>query len=150
MGINMETFWLILFVIFIVAELATAGALVSIWFCFGSLAAMAAAKADTPWLVQLVVFVVVSAALVILTKPFLRKILKFKIQPTNVDAIIGGTGVVLETISNIDEKGAVKIDGKIWTARSVADNAVIEKNSKIKVVEIRGVKLIVEMCEGGE
>ena len=39
-GISLTLVWFILFVIFVAAEIVTAGALVSIWFCFGALAAM--------------------------------------------------------------------------------------------------------------
>ena len=145
MGFNYVIFWLIMFAIFVIAELVTSGALISIWFCLSSLVAMAAAKAGTGFIVQMVVFVVFSTALLILTKPFIRKVLKFNPEPTNADAIIGGVGVVVETINNIEEKGAVKIDGKIWTARALDDNIIIKEGSKVKALEIRGVKLYVEL-----
>ena len=53
--------------------------------------------------------------------------------------------MVVETINNIEEKGAVKIDGKIWTARALDDNIIIKEGSKVKALEIRGVKLYVEL-----
>ena len=34
-GISMVTVWIVLLVIFLIAEILTVGALVSIWFCFG-------------------------------------------------------------------------------------------------------------------
>jgi len=142
--LSLTTVWLILFVIFIVAEVVTAGALVSIWFCLGSLAAMVAAKAGTPPIVQFVVFLVVSVALLILTKPFIKKVLKQKSEPTNADVIIGHVGVVVEKIDNLAEKGAVKIEGKVWTARSLKEGKTIEKDSKVKIVRIQGVKVLVE------
>ncbi|MDD3569697.1 MAG: NfeD family protein [Lachnospiraceae bacterium] len=142
--VSLTTIWLILFVVFIVAEVATAGALVSIWFCIGSLAAMIAARAGTPMLVQVVVFLVVSIALLILTKPFIKKVLKQKNEPTNADVIIGRVGVVVEDINNFEEKGAVKIDGKVWTARSLDEDKAIQKDIKVKIVKIQGVKVLVE------
>lgn len=142
--LSLTTVWLILFVIFVVAEVVTAGALVSIWFCIGALAAMVAARAGTHIMVQVVVFLVVSVALLILTKPFIKKVLKQKNEPTNADVIIGRIGVVVENINNLEEKGAVKIDGKIWTARSLEDGREIQKDSKVKIVKIQGVKVLVE------
>lgn len=146
MGFDLSstTLWLVLFVIFIVAEVATVGALVSIWFCVGSLAAMVAARAGTSLIVQVTVFLVVSFALLVLTKPFIKKVLKQKSEPTNADAIIGQIGVVVEEIDNFAEKGAVKIDGKIWTARSIDSAKGIQKDSKVKIVKIQGVKVLVE------
>lgn len=142
--VSLTTVWLVLFVIFVVAEVVTAGTLVSIWFCIGSLAAMVAARAGTPMLVQVVVFLVVSIALLILTKPFIKKVLKQKNEPTNADIIIGRVGVVVEDINNFEEKGAVKIDGKVWTARSLDEDKAIPKDSKVKIVKIQGVKVLVE------
>ena len=142
--LSLTTVWLILFVIFVVAEVVTAGALVSIWFCIGSLAAMVAARAGTSVFVQIAVFLVVSIALLVLTKPFIKKVLKQKSEPTNADVIIGRIGVVIEEIDNLEEKGAVKIDGKVWTARSVAENKSIQKDSKVRIVRIQGVKVLVE------
>ena len=146
MGVDLSftNIWLILFVVFIVAEVVTAGALVSIWFCIGSLAAMIAARAGTPIMVQIVVFLVVSVALLILTKPFIKKVLKTKNEPTNADVIIGRIGVVVEDINNLEEKGAVKIDGKLWTARSLDEDKAIQKDSKVRIVKIQGVKVLVE------
>ena len=37
---NIVFVWLVLFIVFLVAELVTAGALVSIWFCVGALVAV--------------------------------------------------------------------------------------------------------------
>jgi Membrane protein implicated in regulation of membrane protease activity len=142
--LSLTTLWLVLFVIFVVAEVATVGALVSIWFCVGSLAAMVAARAGTSLIVQVVVFLVVSIALLVLTKPFIKKVLKQKSEPTNADVIIGHVGVVVEEIDNFAEKGAVKIDGKVWTARSLDSGKGIQKDSKVRIVKIQGVKVLVE------
>lgn len=146
MGIELSftNIWLVLFVVFVVAEVVTAGALVSIWFCIGALAAMVTAKSGAPVLVQVVVFLLVSVALLILTKPFIKKVLKQKNEPTNADAIIGRVGVVVEDIDNFEEKGAVKIDGKLWTARSVENGKAIQKDSRVKIIKIQGVKVLVE------
>ena len=47
--------------------------------------------------------------------------------------------VVTEPIDNVLETGAVKINGKIWTARSMTD-AQIAIGTRVTVVEIRGVR----------
>lgn len=142
--LTLSSVWLILFVVFVVAEVVTAGALVSIWFCIGSLAAMVAARAGTSIVVQIIVFLVVSIALLILTKPFIKKVLKQKSEPTNADIIIGRIGVVVEEIDNLKEVGAIKIDGKVWTARSLVEDKAIQEGSKVKIVKIQGVKVFVE------
>ncbi len=144
LALNSTIMWFILFILFIVVELATAGALVSIWFCLGSLAALSASRVGANFLIQFVVFLVVSIAFLILTKPFVNKVLKQKKEATNYDMVIGLTGVVVEKIDNIAEKGAVKVHGKIWTARAAKSEEIIPLDSQVKILEIQGVKLLVE------
>lgn len=143
-GISLTLVWFILFVIFVVAEIVTAGALVSIWFCFGALAAMFAAMAGMSFTIQMVIFIAVSVVLLIFTKPFAKKLLNGRIEATNAPALIGKYGIVTEEINNIEAAGAVKIDGKIWTARSSDEREIIKEGAEVKILDIQGVKLIVK------
>ena len=146
-GISLTLVWFILFVIFVVAEIVTAGALVSIWFCFGALAAMFAAMAGMSFTIQMVIFIAVSVVLLIFTKPFAKKLLNGRIEATNAPALIGKYGIVTEEINNIEAAGAVKIDGKIWTARSSDESEIIKEGAEVKILDIQGVKLIVKTGE---
>ena len=92
---------------------------------------------------QWIVFIVFSALLLVLVRPLCRRFLGSRQQATNADSIIGQTAVVTEPIDNVLETGAVKINGKIWTARSTTD-AQIAIGTRVTVVEIRGVKAIVK------
>lgn len=135
-------FWLILFIIFAVLEASTFN-IVSVWFCIGSVGAMAASKAGLGFMPQATIFVLVSFALFILARPFVKKFLKNEEQPTNADRIIGMTAEVLEKVSH-REPGAVKVDGKIWTAKSLTEDAVFEKGSIVTIVKIEGVTVYVK------
>ena len=135
--------WLGLTILFGLIEAATVG-LTSIWFAAGSLAAMIAAAFGTNIWIQVIVFILASAILLIFTRPLVRKFITPKIEPTNVDALIGQTAIVLETIDNDAETGAVLIDGKVWTARAEL-GAVISQNQKVVVTRIEGVKLFVRV-----
>ena len=146
-GISLTLVWFILFVIFVAAEIVTAGALVSIWFCFGALAAMFAAMAGMSFTIQMVIFIAVSVVLLIFTKPFAKKLLNGRIEATNGPALIGKYGIVTEEINNIEAVGAVKIDGKIWTARSSDEREIIKEGAEVKILDIQGVKLIVKTGE---
>ncbi len=132
--------WLGLTILFGLIEAATVG-LTSIWFAAGALAAMIAAAFSANIWVQLIVFALVSALLLIFTRPLVRKFLTPKLEATNADALIGQTALVIEEIDNDRETGAARIDGKVWSARS-ADGSVIETDQKGIVVRIEGVKLI--------
>ena len=135
-------FWIVIFVIMLVAEAATAG-LVTIWFAGGALIAMAAAMLRLAFLWQLVIFVAVSGILLALIYPKAKKKLKdMKITPTNADRILGMDGILTEEINPLAGTGAVKVDGKIWTARSEAGDTIPE-GAIVTVQRIEGVRAIV-------
>ena len=71
-------FWLVLLVIFVVAEALTT-TLVSIWFAAGALVALIVAVLNLPIGLQAGAFIVISLLLLILTRPIARKILDPKI-----------------------------------------------------------------------
>ena len=125
-GGNMTFVWIAAIVIFGIAEAATAG-LVSIWFVL--------------WL-QIVVFLAVSIAALVATRPLAHKMLDKTIVPTNADRVLHHTAKVTETIDNENTTGAVYIDGKTWTARS-EDGDVIARGSMVTIVRMEGVKLFV-------
>ena len=140
-GNSMNILWLGAMIAFIVLELSTVS-LTCIWFALGALAALIAALCDAPMWLQLVWFFVISVLTLIATRPLVKKFINAKTQPTNADMVIGQTCVVLEPISNLSETGAVKVGGKVWTARS-SDGTVFAPGEKVVAVRIEGVKLIV-------
>ena len=144
----MTIVWIVAMVIFAVAEAATAG-LVSIWFVAGSVAGLIAAMAGAGLLAQLIWFLAVSAAALALTRPLVKKISAGRTVPTNADRVLGETARVTETIDNDRSTGAVYVDGKTWTARSV-DGAVIPAESRVRVRRLEGVTLLVQALEPAE
>ena len=138
---NMEIMWLVLLILFLVAEGATA-AVTTIWFAIGAIVAMFAAIFGAEIWLQAVLFAVVSVICLLSLRPVLKKYLEPKKVKTNIDAIIGKQGVVLERIDNLNGAGKVKIDGMEWTARS-ATGETIEKDTVIIVEKIEGVKVFV-------
>lgn len=103
-----------------------------------------AALLKAPIWLQIVLFIVSGIVLLITTKPFIEKLMNSHKEntKTNTDLIIGKNAVVLEDIDNIREEGAVKIDGKVWTARNFDGTDVIPKGELVRIVEIQGVKLM--------
>lgn len=138
-------FWLILGIIFVIAEASTA-ALISIWFAVGSIASMFVALLGLPFWLQALVFLAVSGIVLLLTKPLAQKV-KQKIVPTNADRIIGQLGKVIQTIDNLSAKGQVDVAGQTWTARSYNDS-IIEEGEIVEIKEISGVKVLVTKKEG--
>jgi len=139
---KMYIVWAAAIVVFGVLEGMTAQ-LVSIWFVLGAIAALIATLCGAALYVQIIIFVAVTIITLIATRPIVKKKINFKAEKTNADRCIGESAVVTEEINNLEAKGLVKADGKIWTARS-SDGSIIPENTIVTVEKIDGVKLIVK------
>lgn len=140
---NQDTLiWLVLLVIFLIAEGVCAIHLVSIWFAAGALAALVVSLLAGPVWLQIVVFLALSCVLLAALWPLSRKFLTPKLQKTNVDAIIGSTGRVTVAIDNNGAQGQVKLGAMEWTARSTSGE-IIEAGTLVRVDRIEGVKAFV-------
>ena len=116
----------------------------SIWFAAGALVAVVAALFHAPIAVQFALFGIVSVILFLFTRPVAEKYLNNSRTKTNINSIIGEEAKVTEEIDNFNQKGAVVVRGLEWTARSADEKEIIPEGSKVRVKEIKGVKLIVE------
>ena len=139
---NMVLFWLLITGVLIVAEASTVN-LITIWFAGGALAALIAAALGAPLWLQIVLFLAVSAILLLSLRPFAKRIGKGKDYATNVDSNIGQLAVVVEPIDNLRGTGRVMIGPVDWTARS-EDGSVIAEGEKVRVLRVEGVKVCVE------
>ncbi len=133
--------WLGLMILFLIAEGATVS-LVSLWFAAGAVVAMFAALLGAGIWLQTGLFLVVSGALLLMLRPVVRRYLVPKITPTNVDSLVGSTGLVTEAIDNVTASGQVKLGAMEWTARSTTGEN-IPQGTLIRVDRIEGVKVYV-------
>lgn len=133
--------WLGLMILFLIAEGATVS-LVSLWFAAGAVVAMFAALLGAGAWLQTGLFLVVSGALLLMLRPIVRRYLVPKITATNVDSLVGSTGLVTEAIDNVTASGQVKLGAMEWTARSTTGEN-IPQGALIRVDRIEGVKVYV-------
>ena len=138
--------WMVLLILFLVVEAVCAIHLVSIWFAAGSLAALAVYALHGPLWLQVTVFLVVSAALLVALWPLTKKFLNPKITKTNVDSVIGSTGYVTAAVDNRKAEGQVKLGAMEWTARSTSGEP-IEQGTLVRADRIEGVKVFVTPVE---
>lgn len=140
---SMVIFWAAVMALALFGEILTAE-LVAVWFIPSSLVSMILAFFEVPIWVQWLVFIVMSAALLVLAFKFLRMLLLKNLgnKKTDTDILIGKLARVEEDIDNAEMQGAVKIDGKIWSARMVDDSESAQKGEFVIVEYISGVKLI--------
>lgn len=142
---NLTIFWLILAVVMGVLEACTVQ-LVSVWFAIGGAAACITSLFTDSIVIQVIVFIAVSAIALAATRPLVKKIKSRGLEATNADRFIGKKAVVLTEIDNDKPQGMVQVDNEKWTARSVSGET-IPQGASVTVTAIEGVKLMVEKAE---
>lgn len=135
----MSFIWMISFIVLVLIEIFTIN-LVTIWFAIGALVSFFVSLCTENIGLEILIFIVVSLITLLFTKKAVNKIKDKEMIPTNLDRVIGQTGIVTEKIKPL-EPGEVKVDGKKWTA--IADKE-IDINDEVKILSINGVKLKVE------
>ncbi len=138
-------FWVALAVVLGVIEASTVN-MVTIWPTLSALITAIFAATGLGMAAQATVFVVCSALLLLLTRPFVKRVLVKKTYVTNADRIIGAEGVVIEKIDAMENSGQVKVMGQVWSAKA-EDGAIIEMGSRITVLKLEGVKAVVSVIK---
>lgn len=133
--------WLIAIVLFCVGEAATVQ-LIFIWFGAGSLLSLIASLLGVPVPIQLIIFFVTSAALLLFTRPFAKKLLGVRKTATNADMVVGKIGLVQETVDNVRQTGRVYVNGLSWAARS-EEGTELAEGQKVLITRIEGAKVYV-------
>ena len=138
-------FWLAAMVIFIAAEAMTVS-LVSIWFAAGALGAIVVSLLGGGLVLQVTVFLALAVALLLSLRSIVRKHFTPHVTRTNIDSVIGATGIVVTPVNNIAALGQVQIGGVEWSARSTSGSH-IPAGALVKVDRIEGVKVFVSLVE---
>ncbi len=131
--------WLGLFISALFVEFATSD-MVSIWFALAAIPSFILALLKVNIIIQIALFVVIAVLLLVVTRPVVIKYFKTNEIKTNVDSYIGSTGSCLKIIE-VGSIGHVKVKNTIWSAIS---NEQIEVGDQVRVLDVEGVKLIVE------
>ena len=133
--------WLVLLILFLGVEAGTV-MLVSLWFALGALAAMIGSLAGAEFWLQTVLFFAVSGLSLLALWPIRKKFILPKITKTNVDALVGAAGKVIQPIDNENDTGRIRLGGIDWSARS-SNGQVIPVDTQVIVDKIEGVKAFV-------
>ena len=135
--------WLIVAVILAVGEMLTLSFFVAP-FAGGALAASLASGLGLGGALPWIVFLVVSAALLVALRPLARA--HGRTPPmlrTGTAALTGREATVVERIANQEGVGSIRLDGEIWTARAYLEDEVIDAGERVQVLEIRGATALV-------
>jgi membrane protein implicated in regulation of membrane protease activity len=111
-------------------------------FSAGAVAAAITAALGGGVVVQVLVFVAVSVALIAVVRPIARRHRSQNPQfASGVDALRGRTAVVLERVDG--SGGRIKLAGEIWSARTLDGDISFEPGRQVDVVEIDGASAVV-------
>jgi membrane protein implicated in regulation of membrane protease activity len=134
--------WVVLAGAFGVGEILTNGFFLAPFALAAAVAAGAdAAIGDTA---AIIAFVVMSLMTLVLVRPVVRRHIRTPpLIRTGAAALVGRRAMVLERIANDEGVGCVRIDGEVWTARSLDDDEVIEPGTVVDVVQIKGATALV-------
>jgi membrane protein implicated in regulation of membrane protease activity len=136
-------FWAIAAVILAVGEVLT----VSFFlfpFALGCVAAALVDLAGGGSAPQAAAFVILTTLGLGVVRPIARR--HVTMPPslrTGTAALVGSTAVVTETIHNDAGRGAVRLEGEVWSARAYDDDEVIEAGTRVTVVDIKGATALV-------
>ncbi|MDD6466726.1 MAG: NfeD family protein [Erysipelotrichaceae bacterium] len=134
--------WCFICVATLLVEVVTTASMTSIWFTAGAIVALVLAALNVSIVIQIIVFLVVSIATLVVLRPMAESYLRGNIIATNSDRVIGTTAKVIKDIT-ADHWGEVIAASMHWSAVEV-DGLEVEAGSSVKVLAIEGAKLIVK------
>ena len=131
--------WIIAAMVFGGLEMKLSG-FVTLWFAIGSLAAALTAALGLGINFQLALFSVVSLALFAGSRTIFKEALMRSASTlkTGVEAMVGQEAVVTEALSD-PHGGTVRINGELWTARSLS--GPVAEGERVTVEQVEGLKL---------
>jgi len=138
-------FWLVLGVGLIIAEVFTLG-FVLFWFGIGAVAAALVGFLGGGFLLQFLVFAIVSIALTAMSRTIFANYLSHRDEDTmkmGVDSLPGQVGTVTIPSKGALKEGAVKVYGSTWTAFPVDDETELIEGEKVEVVSVKGSSIYV-------
>ena len=138
------SFWLILGVGFLAAELLTMST-TCLYVGTGALAAMIAALLGGDWLATTITFVASTALLYVTTYRWRNKLVKAlhkgaEHTATGMDALIGRTGTVVQAPDCL----RMRIDGDVWQVRPAKHGSQLAPGEEVRVVGYESIILTVE------
>jgi membrane protein implicated in regulation of membrane protease activity len=111
-------------------------------FAVGAVVAAVAAALGGGTVTQVLVFVIVSVALIAVVRPIAARHREQRPRlASGIDALRGRQAVVLERVDG--NGGRIKLAGEIWSARTLDADQVCDVGQQVDVVEIDGATAVV-------
>lgn len=136
--------WLVLGLLLVLAELASAGGFYVIFFGVAALVVgvLAGFSLAGPLWVQLLLFSVMAVASLLLFRARLLAWVQHDPQQPEIDTLVGEVGVASDELAP-GAVGRVEVRGTAWSARN-ATHAAVTRGTRVRVVRVDGLTLHVE------
>lgn len=136
------TVWIVSAGVLALGELVTAGFfLLPFAVAAGAAGVLSLAGVAVVW--QIIVFVIVSIAFLWLLQQFASKDIRGELLPVGAARYIGSSAVVTSTVDRLSGEGRVMMGTEDWRA-TTDGNKSIAIGTEVRVVEVRGARLVVE------
>jgi membrane protein implicated in regulation of membrane protease activity len=138
---NAWQLWVVTGLILVALEVKLSG-YVMLWFGVGAFASALLASLGLSFNIQLLTFNVLSVALLLSSRTLFRRFFMRDASSVRhgVEAMLGSEAVVVEKVP-ADGFGTVRINGELWTARSLEGS--IDQGEIVRVENLEGLKLAV-------
>jgi len=98
------------------------------------------------WGITVIVTSVICVAYVVIGRRYVHKWTLVKTEKTNIDAIIGKTGLVTQRVAR-NRDGRARVGNERWKIRAEEE---IEVGDEIVVTGVKGITLLVNKVKGGK
>ncbi|MCI5825413.1 MAG: NfeD family protein [Arcanobacterium sp.] len=138
--------WAIIALVLLILEMFTVD-FTFLMLAGGGFAAMLTAIFTDSWVVQIVVFAVVSVVCLMFVRPWVRKhVNSSSTKDSNVYAYTGKSARALTDIT--PTAGRAKVGGEVWSAKT--EHGMITQGTEATVVGVDGAHLLLEAAAGAE
>lgn len=135
--------WLVATVGFLLGEMATPGSFFMLPFALGAGVAALLAFLDVGLALQWGAFVGLSVATFAALRPLARRLdVDAPTHGIGAKRLIGEIGTIIDALDGNGDQGMVRIHREEWRAESV-DGSPIADGTRVRVVEIRGTRVVV-------
>jgi len=118
----------------------TTSSFMFIWFAMGAIAAIIAMMLNASVVVQVIIFITVTAISMAVGYPIVKKTIKKTVGKT-LTMEEGYIGIEFTITKDIDVKANIKFQGIYWTVKNVGKPLV--KGDLVQVIGIEGNKLLI-------
>jgi membrane protein implicated in regulation of membrane protease activity len=135
--------WIIATAVFAIGELTSPGSFFMLPFAIGALVATVLAFLDVDIVIEWLVFVGVSLAVLVALRPLAHR-LNRSVDDTGIGSrrLLGQAAVVLRAIPAGGDVGLVRVDREEWRAQST-DGSAIPTGTPVRVADVVGTRVIV-------